>query len=963
MAKTMSSNSGRRRQKGVALLIALFVLLLLSAIALGMMYASNTETSINSNFKDKQTAIYAALSGIHEARERIIPAHCGDSTTPWAICAPTDPPAMGAPGGSDKAQVLYIINPANGETVDPTAATLSGGAANPYFDTELCHENILGLTSPGSGSPCDPSLPAGTTMPASSNWYKAHFAKNGPSGASFFDDSLSAAGPFNLSSPINMKWTRIIRKTNNMGILPVDGNALNNKVLCWDGKNQIPLPPNYDPASCGPPHPFLSVSMYGTLTNCTVGSASVPCSTTWTQVPNVVLTPSDGTIVTPKYQTTVGSDQVSISLVLHGSGYTSAPIVVVTGGGPGVTTTAAATPTMAFGASVNGVSNGTINLGGQCYPTTTGSPAVSTAGMTFSFPFSGTPGSGAKGIATVGSSTSCMYALAVSASGCGNGTVATAVYSSGAGTGFSIVSGQSFTADNSGKITGNLSIFNPGTTATAGPVSVTLGGCNHVTTTPTWGYRLASLAYDPSNVGGGYTSAPTASNITGLTAKGDTSLEASVTATLGTPVSQVMSLTQTSFGAGYTTAPTVSIQCPTGVTCWTAGPGNVQATAAISFTPTYQIYDFTYNTSAGTGYANPPAVSFVCPVVGTPCGGDSPPVTLAANLGGTANLTYGLVYQLTSLGVTSTGARAITQAEVVTNVRGLAVSGALTLDGPSPSITKDPHSNNFYISGDPASIPSGDVACSQTGVVPAIGAYDDPNNPTNPTAVQDIVNGIPSGRTSNYFGSGPSPDVQNVYGSLGDSLGTVEGLQSLASDIWTTANLFGNSGGTQGSTYGTGEINTTYSAATINPGTQASPTVNYVNGDLTLSGNTQGYGTLLVTGTLTFSGNYTWHGMVFVIGTGSLQFSGGGSGSIDGSVIVANICSGAGPCNMPHGQVVSPNTALAKQGSPTYGYNGGGTNNIQYNPCAVTAAMAGVYVHTIPQSSPVRVISSRTITY
>jgi hypothetical protein len=181
-------------------------------------------------------------------------------------------------------------------------------------------------------------------------------------------------------------------------------------------------------------------------------------------------------------------------------------------------------------------------------------------------------------------------------------------------------------------------------------------------------------------------------------------------------------------------------------------------------------------------------------------------------------------------------------------------------------------------------------------------------------------------------------------------------LQSLAVDVYTQANI-------NGTTFGAGEQDTTIGDVASHMGTPTNYVVDYVNGDLTLTGSTDGYGTLFVTGTLTFKGNFTWHGMVFVVGTGNIQFAGGGNGSVDGSVIVANICSGAGPCSMPHGQVQSPNALLGAQGTPTYGYSGGGTNNIQYNPCAVDTAMTGFYVTNRPQTTPLRVISSRTITY
>src|SRR6185369_4093092 len=102
----MRTQSLQRNERGVALFAVLFALLLLSVIGLGMMYSTNTETAINSNYKDAQVALYAAMAGLQEGRDRIQP-------TTGTIAPPTAMPTLGA------ANVVYIINPKNGETVAP----------------------------------------------------------------------------------------------------------------------------------------------------------------------------------------------------------------------------------------------------------------------------------------------------------------------------------------------------------------------------------------------------------------------------------------------------------------------------------------------------------------------------------------------------------------------------------------------------------------------------------------------------------------------------------------------------------------------------------------------------------------------------------------------------------------------------------------------------------------------------
>src|SRR5215510_3953362 len=101
-----------KRQRGVAMLVVLFSLLLLSVVGLGMMYSTNMETSINGNYRDKQVAFYAALAGLQEARDRIQPATAN-------IVAPTLLPTTLA------ANVIYIVADATKvKPWDPTPGNL-----------------------------------------------------------------------------------------------------------------------------------------------------------------------------------------------------------------------------------------------------------------------------------------------------------------------------------------------------------------------------------------------------------------------------------------------------------------------------------------------------------------------------------------------------------------------------------------------------------------------------------------------------------------------------------------------------------------------------------------------------------------------------------------------------------------------------------------------------------------------
>ena len=68
--KTRNSRT-KDRQRGVALIAALLTLVLIAAITAGMIVLSTTETSIGANFRDEQTAFFAAKAGVEEVRDRL----------------------------------------------------------------------------------------------------------------------------------------------------------------------------------------------------------------------------------------------------------------------------------------------------------------------------------------------------------------------------------------------------------------------------------------------------------------------------------------------------------------------------------------------------------------------------------------------------------------------------------------------------------------------------------------------------------------------------------------------------------------------------------------------------------------------------------------------------------------------------------------------------------------------------
>src|SRR3954468_18135657 len=95
-----------RSDRGIALLLSVLALLLLSAVAVGMIYMASTENSIAGNFKNEETEYFAARAGIEEVRDRVIP-----GTAPYSISTllPTTLPT------STNGGVIYILQ--NGVTM------------------------------------------------------------------------------------------------------------------------------------------------------------------------------------------------------------------------------------------------------------------------------------------------------------------------------------------------------------------------------------------------------------------------------------------------------------------------------------------------------------------------------------------------------------------------------------------------------------------------------------------------------------------------------------------------------------------------------------------------------------------------------------------------------------------------------------------------------------------------------
>jgi Tfp pilus assembly protein PilX len=200
-----SKRKSGQQENGIALIAAILTLLLITAVAAGIMILTNTEVGTSSNFKDEQRAYFSAKAGIEEARDRLRIAAPGTLRSTTSPVVPTTLPGSGTTG------ITYILNPLNGETVAPWDST------NAYADDEICNETSA--MNCGTGTPKYPS--------STSGWYRA--------------TSPTANSTYASSPVLDWKWVRIQLKQNNAfgSNYAVDGNNAHAYYVCQKDASSI----------------------------------------------------------------------------------------------------------------------------------------------------------------------------------------------------------------------------------------------------------------------------------------------------------------------------------------------------------------------------------------------------------------------------------------------------------------------------------------------------------------------------------------------------------------------------------------------------------------------------------------------------------------------------------------------------------------------------------------------------
>ncbi|HLZ00208.1 MAG TPA: hypothetical protein VKT33_14210 [Candidatus Angelobacter sp.] len=229
----------RGNEKGSALLVALFALLLLTAIGIGFMFMADTENSVNNNYRDSQKAYFAARAGLENVRLMLSPT---GSLRGRAVAL--TPPSATSTGG-----IIYVLNPTGSETVDPS------DTSSAYLDDELCQEQF----GAGTGATFSPAF---TLPPAGVHCGAPGISNSTPTTSAFVPVTPQPTDIPNIStaSALPFKWVRITPKQNFMGLLAaasaasvastsstaftVDPSKSYDNIVCFDGTNEVTIASN-----------------------------------------------------------------------------------------------------------------------------------------------------------------------------------------------------------------------------------------------------------------------------------------------------------------------------------------------------------------------------------------------------------------------------------------------------------------------------------------------------------------------------------------------------------------------------------------------------------------------------------------------------------------------------------------------------------------------------------------------
>jgi Tfp pilus assembly protein PilX len=319
-------------QNGIALVSALLILILLSAIAVGLVLTSNTETAVNTNYRQERTLDFAARAGIEEVRNRMTPSSANSLVSPSCTSATACLAAAAVVPSTSNNGILYVRGGATPASVTPwTANTV-------YTDDELCHDGygLVGVQS--SDVHC-------SAVPVGSSWY-ASTTSNAPWAGT------AAALPF--------QWVRVSWKLNgsvqnypvNAATCPSVGASGCGTQVCFNGAQEVLLAAGKTACSQMSPTANPVYLLTSLAVNTTTGARKMVQA-------EVALAPPTVSTVAGFFATGTGCGVFSMSGNVSTDGFSSAS------GGTYATTKSNSTG--GIGANGNLDLNGSVSVGGNIY--------------------------------------------------------------------------------------------------------------------------------------------------------------------------------------------------------------------------------------------------------------------------------------------------------------------------------------------------------------------------------------------------------------------------------------------------------------------------------------------------------------------------------------------------------------------------------------------------------------------
>jgi hypothetical protein len=310
---------------------------------------------------------------------------------------------------------------------------------------------------------------------------------------------------------------------------------------------------------------------------------------------------------------------------------------------------------------------------------------------------------------------------------------------------------------------------------------------------------------------------------------------------------------------------------------------------------------------SGTSWVSPTVISYD-PTLHNLVGYDAGTVLGANIIKGTMTPAEPIRLLIKSTGFGPRGSKKELQAIIQKNFfNGLSAPAALTLVGPNH--TDSPLSDFHFNAGSSAVVQySGDDEAS-TDIIPPIGTTD-PNN-------QNYVDTYLLGGTSPPFNGTVVGTSSNVTNDIPYWLSSPASLDAEIQRFALTAMPYRY--------FPAGTTPTSFGDNASGQG------ITFCDGDVTYSGD--GGGILIVTGHLTLSGNFNFRGMIIVTGPAGIDRNGGGTGIITGNVVVAPYVSS---------QVSDTQPLSATFLAPYYDLDGGGNSTLVYNSSAINNSLSAV---------------------